>query len=131
MPSFSPHVVAGRPTARKCSGARTGPISRSVPDVDGDGVAYCSISPRFRWREEWSGDLLLSVLRRSLPAALAVPAGRVNLVREVRIASRTRSGRVGQLTIALGDGDVQVDGPLVRQVLRTGAGRFSEATPSS
>ncbi|HTC23300.1 MAG TPA: SpoIID/LytB domain-containing protein [Gemmatimonadales bacterium] len=100
------------------------PYLRSVPDVDGDGVAYCSISPRFRWREEWSGDLLLSVLRRSLPAALAVPAGRVNLVREVRIASRTRSGRVGQLTIALGDGDVQVDGPLVRQVLRTGAGEI-------
>jgi stage II sporulation protein D len=98
------------------------PYLRSVPDVDGNGVAYCSISPRFRWREEWTGEALLAVLRRSLPAVLAVPAARVDAVREVRIVSRTRSGRVGQLAISLGDGDVQVDGPLVRQVLRTVAG---------
>jgi stage II sporulation protein D len=98
------------------------PYLRSVPDLDGNGVAYCSISPRFRWHEEWTGDALLAVLRRSLPAALGVPASRVDVVREVRVASRTRSGRVGQLTIALGSGDVQVDGPLVRQVLRPGTG---------
>ncbi len=98
------------------------PYLRSVPDLDGNGVAYCSISPRFRWHEEWTGDALLAVLRRSLPAALAVPASRVDVVREVRVVSRTPSGRVGQLTIALGSGDVQVDGPLVRQVLRPSTG---------
>ncbi len=98
------------------------PYLRSVPDLDGNGAAYCSISPRFRWREEWTGDALLAVLRRSLPAVLAVPAARVDVVREVRVVARTRSGRVGQLAIALGSGDVQVDGPLVRQVLRPGTG---------
>jgi stage II sporulation protein D len=98
------------------------PYLRSVPDLDGNGVAYCSISPRFRWHEEWTGDALLAMLRRSLPAVLAVPASRVDVVREVRVVSRTPSGRVGQLTIALGSGDVPVDGPLVRQVLRPGTG---------
>ena len=100
------------------------PYLRSVPDLDGNGVAYCSISPRFRWHEEWTGDALLAVLRRSLPAALAVPASRVDVVREVRVVARTASGRVGQLTIALGSGDVQVDGPLVRQVLRPSTGEI-------
>ena len=33
-----------------------------------DGAAYCSISPRFRWREEWTGDALRTTLRRTLPA---------------------------------------------------------------
>jgi stage II sporulation protein D len=98
------------------------PYLKSVPDLDGNGVAYCSISPRFRWHEEWTGDALLAMLRRSLPAVLAVPASRVDVVREVRVVSRTPSGRVGQLTIALGSGDVPVDGPLVRQVLRPGTG---------
>ncbi len=47
---------------------------------------------------------------------------RVEVVGGVRVVSRTPSGRVGQLTIALGSGDVQVDGPLVRQVLRPSTG---------
>lgn len=98
------------------------PYLRSVPDLDANGVAYCSISPRFRWREEWSGDALLAVLRRSLPAVLGVPASWVSAVRDVRVASRTGSGRVGRLAIALADRDVDVDGPQVRQVLRSTSG---------
>jgi stage II sporulation protein D len=40
----------------------------------------------------------------------------------VRDPRRTSSGRVGQLVIALDQEDVQVDGPRVRQVLRTTTG---------
>jgi stage II sporulation protein D (peptidoglycan lytic transglycosylase) len=98
------------------------PYLRSVPDIDPTGTAYCSISPRFRWHEEWTGDALRAILRRSLPEVLGFPAARVNGVRDVRVAGRTPSGRVGQLTIALDDEDVQVDGPRVRQVLRTTTG---------
>jgi stage II sporulation protein D len=98
------------------------PYLRSIPDLDPTGTAYCSISPRFRWREEWTGDALRAVLRRSLPQVLGVASGRIGEVRDVRIAMRTASGRVGQLTIGLDDGDVQVEGPRVRQVLRTTAG---------
>jgi len=98
------------------------PYLRSVPDIDPSGTPYCSISPRFRWHEEWTGDALRAVLRRSLPDVLGFQAARVTGVRDIRIAGRTPSGRVGQLTIALDDDDVQVDGPRIRQVLRTTTG---------
>jgi stage II sporulation protein D len=98
------------------------PYLRSVPDIDQTGTPYCSISPRFRWREEWTGEALRAILRRSLPDALGFPAVRVTGVRDVRVTNRTPSGRVGQLNIALDAEDVQVDGPKVRQVLRTTTG---------
>ncbi|HZE76765.1 MAG TPA: SpoIID/LytB domain-containing protein [Gemmatimonadales bacterium] len=107
------------------------PYLRSVPDLDQAGQAYCSISPRFRWREEWTGDALRAVLRRSLPDVVGVSAARVRDVRDVRVAMRTASGRVGQLTIALEDDDVQVDGPQVRRVLRTTTGDILRSTAFS
>jgi len=45
-------------------------------------------------------------------------------VRDVRVSYRTPSGRVGQLTIALRRGDVQVEEPSVRQVLRPASGEL-------
>jgi len=107
------------------------PYLRSVPDLDQAGQAYCSISPRFRWREEWTGDALRAVLRRSLPDVVGVSAARVRDVRDVRVAMRTASGRVGQLTIALVDDVVQVDGPQVRRVLRTTTGDILRSTAFS
>jgi stage II sporulation protein D len=98
------------------------PYLPSVSDIAGDGTAYCSLSPRFHWREEWSGESLRATLRRTLPAAAGVPAGGIREVRDVRVARRTGSGRVGELIIALGTEDVKVDGPAVRQVLRPASG---------
>ncbi len=48
--------------------AASRPYLQVVPDVDENGAAYCSISPRYRWREEWTGDVLRTTLRRTLPA---------------------------------------------------------------
>jgi stage II sporulation protein D len=45
-------------------------------------------------------------------------------VRDVRVSYRTPSGRVGLLTIALRRGDVQVEEPSVRQVLRPVSGEL-------
>jgi stage II sporulation protein D len=55
-----------------------------------------------------------------LPAGRGPPAvaSDVSVVRDVRVSYRTPSGRVGQLTVSLRRGDVVVDGPNVRQVLR-------------
>ena len=97
---------------------------RSVSDVAEDGSAYCAISPRYRWREEWSGEALLATLRRTLPTAVGTPPERVAAVNDVRVAYRTGSGRVGQLAIALRQGEVRVEGPQVRSVLRTPAGEL-------
>ncbi len=98
------------------------PYLRSVADVGDDGIPYCSISPRFRWHEEWSGELLRATLARTLPLTLGVPGESVQTVSDVRISYRTGSGRVGQLTIGLPRSEIQVDGPLVRQVLRPKSG---------
>jgi stage II sporulation protein D len=105
------------------------PYLRSVADVADDGTAYCSISPRFRWHEEWTGEALRATLERTLPsvAAAAGPsttAGDMSEVRDVRVSYRTPSGRVGLLTIALRRGDVQVEEPSVRQVLRPVSGEL-------
>jgi stage II sporulation protein D len=105
------------------------PYLRSVPDVADDGTAYCSISPRFRWREEWTGEALRATLQRTLPPVAAAAGGAatasdVSEVRDVRVSYRTPSGRVGRLTIALRRGDVHVDEPNVRQVLRPISGEL-------
>jgi stage II sporulation protein D len=100
------------------------PYLRSVPDIGTDGNAYCSISPRFRWREEWTGEALQATLRRTLPAAAGVPATQVGEVRDVWIARRTASGRVGELVVGLAGTDARVTGPAVRQVLRPASGEL-------
>jgi stage II sporulation protein D len=97
------------------------PYLRSLPDVADDGTAYCSISPRFRWRETWSGDELRAILRQTLPT-LGVSGRDAEQVTDLRVASRTPSGRVGRLTIELARSEIQVDGPKVRQVLRSTSG---------
>jgi stage II sporulation protein D len=103
------------------------PYLRSVSDLADDGTAYCSLSPRFRWRERWTGEALRFVLQRSLaalPPAAPVTGPRTDVgeVRDVRVSYRTPSGRVGRLTVALPRGDVTVEEPSVRLVLRTVAG---------
>ncbi|HUR95586.1 MAG TPA: SpoIID/LytB domain-containing protein [Gemmatimonadales bacterium] len=115
--------------------AATRPYLRSIADEAPDGVAYCSISPRFRWHEEWTGEALRATLARTLPALPAGAAGGgqgagsdVSEIRDVRVTSRTASGRVGQLTIGLPRGEVRVEGPNVRQVLRPVSGELLRST---
>jgi stage II sporulation protein D len=98
------------------------PYLRSIEDVDPSGRAWCSLSPRFRWRQTWTGDELRAVLRRWLPEASRVSAEQVTAVRDVRVNGRTASDRAAGLSIALASGTVLVDGPQIRQVLRTPTG---------
>jgi stage II sporulation protein D len=98
------------------------PYLRSIADVGEDGLAYCRISPRYRWREEWTGAAVLATLRRTLPAVLGLAAERVRDVRDVRVVTRTGSGRAEQLAIQLGTTEVTVPGPQIRRVLRAPSG---------
>jgi stage II sporulation protein D len=97
------------------------PYLRSIPDVADDGSIFCSISPRFRWKETWGGDELRAILRQTLPT-VGVSSRDAEEVSDVRVAYRTPSGRVGQLAIGLRHSEVQVDGRDVRQVLRSTTG---------
>jgi stage II sporulation protein D len=102
--------------------AASRPYLHSFADVDQHGDAYCRISPRYRWREEWTGDALRTTLRRTLPATLGVGADRASEVRDVWVAQRTGSGRVGRLGITLPADHLMVEGRVVRQVLRPASG---------
>jgi stage II sporulation protein D len=101
---------------------------RSVSDIAPDGTAYCSLSPRFHWREEFTGRQLRAALRRYLPAATSVAAERITRIRDIRISSRTASGRVKSMVVELPGGAVTVPGSATRRVLRDPSGNILRST---
>ena len=108
--------------------AATRSYLRSVADVDASGRAYCAPSPRFRWQETWTGAELRRAVERGLAEIGSEGAGGVTRVRDIRIAERTASGRVGRLVIALANRNVSVESPRVRQVLRSPDGELLRST---
>ncbi len=64
------------------------------------------------------------MLRRTLPEVAGVRGGDVADVRDVRVARRTPSGRVGELSIGLPREEVRVEGANVRRVLRPVSGEI-------
>jgi stage II sporulation protein D len=105
-------------------GAAARPYLRSVSDARGGGRAYCDISPRFRWREEWDGQKVRAILSRTLPAVMSVGGDGLQPVTDLQITHRGHSGRVGELRIVFERGDVRVAGPDVRSVLRPDGDRL-------
>jgi stage II sporulation protein D len=100
------------------------PYLRSVADRAENGSDYCSISPRYRWQEEWTDASLRATLERNLPPVAGVRGKDVREVRDIRVARRTPSGRVDQLAIALGGPEIRVNGLAIRQVLRPLSGEL-------
>jgi stage II sporulation protein D len=90
------------------------PYLRAVSDRYGSGKNdyYCSISPQFRWREEWDDAALNATLARTLPGA---GGGRVT---GVRVTQTTPMGRVKELVVETTNGTFTVPGYRVRDVLR-------------
>lgn len=101
-----------------------GAYLRGVPDLDGAGQAWCRASPRFRWREAWTGAELRATFRRTLPAVAGIAAARVTAVRAVRVEGRTPSGRARALAVTLPSGAVEVPGPRLREALRAPSGEL-------
>jgi stage II sporulation protein D len=94
------------------------PYLRSVPDRDPAGQTYCAISPRYRWREEWTRETLGRALRDGAAAGRYDPAAALDPA-DVQIVSRSPSGRVsGLLLVAGGRTSPVTGGQAVRQVLR-------------
>ena len=95
------------------------PWLRSVEDGSVDN-AWCKGSPHFRWTERWTGDEVLSDLNRYGPeqTGVAAPAGGWRKLEDVRVASRSPSGRVRELVYSTDRGDVTVMADKTRWVLR-------------
>lgn len=108
------------------------PYLRSVADVNESGIAYCSISPRYRWREEWSGETLRATLQRNLPPVPGTLSPSVVTVTDLRVTQRSASGRVEQVSIGLGATEVKVEGHTrIRQLLRLPNGQLLRSTSFS
>ena len=113
------HSTCGGRTAAIDEVWRRGPLPylRSVSDLREDGSAWCETSNRFRWSQRWSWDELGGILERTIGLPRAS-------LREVRVRSRTPSGRVSELEIE-GDGRRwTVFGDSLRWALRPQAGRI-------
>jgi stage II sporulation protein D len=93
------------------------PYLRSVSDLDPGGRAWCAISPRFRWRESWSGEQLSRTLRETLPLAGGA-AALADGLRDLRVLDRTPSGRVARLEVRSTGGTFVVTGAAARAILR-------------
>jgi stage II sporulation protein D len=100
------------------------PYLRSVADEAPNGRVYCSISPRYHWREDWSGEALRATLERNLPPIAGISPDQIRQIVGVRITHRTGSGRVDQLAIGLGGPEIRIEGPAIRRVLRPVSGEL-------
>ena len=107
------------------------PYLQSVSDRAASGVVYCSISPRFRWREEWTAAQLTKVVRDNAklvgvrPEDIGVPA-------EFQVGSRSPSGRAAELVLIAGGRAVPIVGQqTIRQVLRLADGGWLRSTQFS
>ena len=116
--AFFHSTCGGRTTPGQEAFANAGlPYLTSISDDSPSGESWCVISPRYRWREEWTGEALRATLRASLPP-LGVPAERVGQVRDVVVTERGTSGRVTAIRILLSESTVPVTGQAIRSALR-------------
>jgi SpoIID/LytB domain protein len=101
----------------------TGPLPYLVShrDTDRRGTDYCAASPHYRWREEWSPDELAANIARYGPGlGVALPPAGVGVLLDMRVASRSRSGRVWRLAVSTTTGELSIPAWSLRQVMRRG-----------
>ncbi|HLG06737.1 MAG TPA: SpoIID/LytB domain-containing protein, partial [Gemmatimonadales bacterium] len=97
--AFFHSTCAGRTAAgTEVFGGAERSYLRSIADADGSGRAWCRISPRFRWRETWTGEALAGTLRESLPRT-GHSAELAAALRDIRVTERTGTGRVARLEL--------------------------------
>jgi stage II sporulation protein D len=94
------------------------PYLYGVLDRAGDtDDSFCSGARNFRWRYSFSGRELGDVIRRTLPATVGNEAARVGDLVDLRIAERSRSGRVHTLEIVTSTGTYTVQDDAIRRVI--------------
>ncbi len=95
---------------------------RPVSDRNDDGY-YSDISPRFSWTVTWDAATLDRILRRTLPAVIGIDVEEIDEVRDVSVRDTGPSGRVTEVRIAVGAGEIPVFGPDLRRVFLTPEGQ--------
>jgi stage II sporulation protein D len=82
--------------------------------------AWCRNSPHYRWVERWTGAEVLADLNRYGPeqTGVSAPSGGWRQLRDLKVASRSPSGRVRELVYETDRGNVTVMADKTRWVLR-------------
>lgn len=106
------------------------PYLRAVSDrIPGTERFYCDIAPRFRWTRTLSRGQLQQAVERYLSRyAVGHPDGPFGQVREVEVARRTETGRVGALNVVTDRGRYVLRGNDIRYVLRAPGGEMLNST---
>jgi stage II sporulation protein D len=86
---------------------------------DGKTGPYCAGSPQYRWKEEWTAPAFVRTIERYAPAeSVAIPRGGLGDLIDVRVAARSRSGRVWRLVVTATRGEVTIPAYSLRRVVR-------------
>ncbi len=114
------YSTCGGVIAEVWEGWPTPPLPYLVSHLDRlEGRDFCSASPHYRWREEWSAQEFLSTLRRFAPQfGVTLPRGGLGRLVDVRVVSRSRSARVWRLEVVTTAGRIEIPAHRLRQVIR-------------
>ncbi|MFQ5890268.1 MAG: SpoIID/LytB domain-containing protein [Gemmatimonadota bacterium] len=104
------------------------PYLRPVLDRDDEGRDFCSISPRYRWTEEFDGSALNAVVREELARYFGVTEREIGPLERVEVRSRTRTGRVRELAIRGPGSEFVLSRNDIRFVLRNAEGQILNST---
>jgi stage II sporulation protein D len=96
--------------------------------MPGSSRYYCDIAPRFRWTRTLDGPQLDAALAQYLASYVSVPGRTPGIARNVAVATRTASGRVGSVLITTDRGNFTVRGNDIRYVLRPPGGEILNST---
>lgn len=125
------HSACGGRTAEAPEVWRTGgsPWLRSVDDTDpATGRPWCERAPRFAWTIRFGASALEALAARWLAQYGGAPSGHIGPVSDVRIRSRTPSGRVAEVAFETARGTYVVRANDVRFVLRQPTGEYLNST---
>jgi len=96
-----------------------------IPDRGaGDERSFCRDYRRFRWRYNFTGKEIGEILRRTIPEELGISEEDVGSLKDMRIESRSHSGRVVKLTVETSLDTFVFEGDRIRWILTPTEGRI-------
>jgi stage II sporulation protein D len=93
------------------------PKSYLTPVVDDD---FCSWADNYSWEENWTGQGLTNNVREFLRKTNVLPTSQMGNLLDLRVLSRTPSGRVEVLEVLTDQGSYRILGDRIRWALRKG-----------
>ena len=104
------------------------PYLRSVPDRAPDGTDWCSISPRYRWSDDWTAEELNGVVRDELARMFGTDPAQLGRIEDLAVIDHTESGRVHSLAFRGPAAELVLDRLDIRFALRDEEGRILGST---